>query len=88
MKRETIIKFRTTEKEYEHIKKAAKREHTSVSEYVRTRVNVEITDKWIKKKTVQQRLSCIANVLDKNEEKNMRMTQQIREEVMKLWNQI
>lgn len=85
MKKEKSITIKLSEAEYERIKKCAKRENLTVSDYVRPLLNEDLTKDWIKKTTVQRCLSHIKLTLDKNEEKNKRLTDMIKRELENLW---
>ena len=84
MKKEKSITIKLSEEEYERIKKHAKRENLTVSDYIRPLLNEDLTKNWIKKTTVQQGLLHIKLTLDKNEEKNKRLTDVISRELEKL----
>lgn len=85
MKKEKSITIKLSEAEYERIKKCAKRENLTVSDYVRPLLNEDLTKDWIKKTIVQRCLSHIKLTLDKNEEKNKRLTDMIKRELENLW---
>lgn len=79
MSRNKIIKIRISEQEYAKVKEADEKRVETVSEYIRSRLDKELTKKWIKKTEVQQFLSRIERILDKYEEKNAGLVQHIRE---------
>ena len=85
MKKTKTITIKVTETEYDDIKEKAAKESLSVSSYVRSRIEIDISKKWIKKTVVQKNLSCVANTLDKYEEKNKHLTDAVRKELNKLW---
>ena len=88
MEKQKEIKIRISEQEYVRIKEAAKKRGESMSEYIRSRLDKDMTKKWIKKTEIQQFLSCIAVKLDRYEEKNAGLVQSIRKEMEGLWGML
>jgi hypothetical protein len=88
MSRNKIIKIRISEQEYAKVKEADEKRVETVSEYIRSRLDKELTKKWIKKTEVQQFLSRIERILDKYEEKNAGLVQHIREAMKGLWDML
>ena len=88
MSRNKMIKVRVSEKELARIEKAARKRGETMSEYVRSRLDENLTKKWIRKTEIQQFLSRIAGKLDRCEEKNAGLVQSIREEMEKLWDML
>ncbi len=88
MEKQKEIKIRVSEQEYVRIKETAKKSGESMSEYIRSRLDKDMTKKWIKKTEIQQFLSCIAVKLDKYEEKNAGLVQSIRKEMEGLWDML
>lgn len=88
MEKQKEIKIRVSEQEYVRIKETAKKSGESMSEYIRSRLDKDMTKKWIKKTEIQQFLSCIAVKLDRYEEKNAGLVQSIRKEMEGLWDML
>lgn len=85
MKKEKNLTIRVSEELYQQIQSEANHDGMTVSEYVRLRVEEDISQDWIRKIKVQKVLSEIGTVLDKQETKSPRVVQMIRKEVRKLW---
>ena len=85
MKKTKTITIKVTEAEYNDIKKKATKESLSVSSYVRSRIELDISKKWIQKTVVQKNLLHVATTLDKYEEKNKHLTDAVRKELNNLW---
>lgn len=85
MKKEKKLTIRVSEELYQQIQSEANHDGMTVSEYVRLRVEEDISQDWIRKIKVQKVLSEIGTVLDKQETKSPRVVQMIRKEVKKLW---
>lgn len=85
MKKEKNLKIRVSEELYQQIQSEANHDGMTVSEYVRLRLEEDISQDWIRKIKVQKVLSEIGTVLDKQETKSPRVVQMIRKEVRKLW---
>lgn len=85
MKKEKNLTIRVSEELYQQIQSEANHDGMTVSEYVRLRVEEDISQDWIRKIKVQKVLSEIETVLDKQETKSPRVVQMIRKEVRKLW---
>lgn len=79
------IKIRVTEEEYHEVKRTARKKRETVSEYVRSHLDKDLTKKWVRKTEIQQFLSRIEVKLDKWEERNAGFVQSIREVVKELW---
>ena len=88
MEKQKEIKIRVSEQEYVRIKEAAKKSGESMSEYIRSRLDKNLTKKWIRKTEIQQFLSRIAGKLDRCEEKNAGLIQSIRKEMEGLWDML
>lgn len=88
MEKQKEIKIRVSEQEYVRIKEAAKKSGESMSEYIRSRLDKNLTKKWIRKTEIQQFLSRIAVKLDRYEEKNAGLVQSIRKEMEGLWDML
>ena len=82
------ITVKVTETEYSKIKQRASKENSSVSDYIRSRIEGDISKSWIKKTTVQKILSRVATTLDKYQEKNNHLTDAIRNELNVLWEKL
>lgn len=85
MKKEKKLTIRVSEELYQQIQSEANHDGMTVSEYIRLRVEEDISQDWIRKTKVQKVLSEIGTVLDKQETKSPRVVQMIRKEVRKLW---
>jgi len=85
MKKEKKLTIRVSEELYQQIQSEANHDGMTVSEYIRLRVEEDISQDWIRKIKVQKVLSEIGTVLDKQETKSPRVVQMIRKEVKKLW---
>lgn len=85
MKKEKNLTIRVSEELYQQIQSEANHDGMTVSEYIRLRVEDDISQDWIRKTKVQKVLSEIGTVLDKQETKSPRVVQMIRKEVRKLW---
>ena len=85
MKKEKKLTIRVSEELYQQIQSEANHDGMTVSEYIRLRVEDDISQDWIRKTKVQKVLSEIGTVLDKQETKSPRVVQMIRKEVRKLW---
>ena len=85
MKKEKNLTIRVSEELYQQIQSEAHHDGMTVSEYVRLRVEEDISQDWIRKTKVQKVLSEIGTVLDKQETKSPRVVRMIRKEVRKLW---
>lgn len=85
MRKEKNLTIRVSEELYQQIQSEANHDGMTVSEYVRLRVEEDISQDWIRKIKVQKVLSEIGTVLDKQETKSPRVVQMIRKEVRKLW---
>ncbi|MFG6332675.1 MAG: hypothetical protein K1W28_12765 [Lachnospiraceae bacterium] len=88
MSRNKIIKVRVSEKEHARIEEAAQKRGESMSEYVRSCLDRNLTKKWIRKTKIQPFLSHIAGKLDRCEEKNAGLVQSIRKEMEELWEML
>lgn len=88
MKKEHTISIKVTEKDYEEIKLNAKKAGITISDYVRSRIKINLSETWIKKTDVQKVLSRVATTLDKYEEKNKNLTSEIRKELKVLWQKL
>lgn len=88
MSRDKMIKIRISEQEYDSVKEAAKKGGETMSEYVRSRLDKNLTKKWIRKTEIQQFLSRIAGKLDRCEEKNAGLVQSIRKDMEGLWDML
>lgn len=85
MKKEKNLTIRVSEELYQQIQSEANHDGMTVSEYIRLRVEEDISQDWIRKTKVQKVLSEIGTVLDKQETKSPRVVQMIWKEVRKLW---
>ena len=85
MKKEKNLTIRVSEELYQQIQSEVNHDGITVSEYVRLRLEEDISQDWIRKIKVQKVLSEIGTVLDKQETKSPRVVQMIRKEVRKLW---
>ena len=88
MKKDKTITIKVTSKDYERINQSAAKERISISEYIRSRIDRNISKDWIKKTTVQKVLSNVAVTLDKYEEKNLYLTNTIKKKLCVLWEKL
>ena len=86
MSKENKISIRVKQSEYEQIMEKAKAENITVSEYIRRKADMDISDDLIRKDALVHPLMRIAEILDKDQCKDNQTVRRIRKEVKKLWD--
>lgn len=86
MSKENKISIRVKQSEYEQIMEKAKAENITVSEYIRRKADMDISDDLIRKDALVHLLMRIAEILDKDQCKDNQTVRKIRKEVKKLWD--
>lgn len=86
MEKECKITIRFQPTDYKRIKEKAKAENITVSEYIRRKADMDISDDLIRKDALVHLLMRIAEILDKDQCKDNQTVRRIRKEVMKLWD--
>ena len=86
MSKENKISIRIKQSEYEQIMEKAKAENITVSEYIRRKADMDISDDLIRKDALVHLLMRIAEILDKDQCKDNQTVRRIRKEVKKLWD--
>lgn len=86
MSKENKISIRVKQSEYEQIMEKAKAENITVSEYIRRKADMDISDDLIRKDALVHLLMRIAEILDKDQCKDNQTVRRIRKEVKKLWD--
>mgnify|MGYP005773088377 CR=1 FL=1 len=86
MGNEYRITIRFHQKDYEQVKEKAEAENITVSEYIRRKADMDISDDLIRKDALVHPLMRIAEILDKDQCKDNQTVRRIRKEVKKLWD--
>ena len=84
MEKECKITIRFQPTDYKRIKEKAKAENITVSEYIRRKADMDISDDLIRKDALVHPLMRIAEILDKDQCKDNQTVRRIRKEVKKL----
>lgn len=86
MSTEYKITVRFQQRDYERVKRKAAAENTSLSEYIRRKVDMDISEEFVRKDTLVHPLMRIAEILDKDQCKDGQTIRKIRKVVRKLWD--
>ena len=86
MEKECKITIRFQPTDYKRIKEKAKAENITVSEYIRRKADMDISDDLIRKDALVYPLMRIVEILDKDQCKDNQTVRRIRKVVKKLWD--